>query len=84
MYVCMYVCIYIYIYIYIYIHTLSEKKFNNLKYCSLASVYNLCILRSCNVSVSFVMVISDKMVLMRPVLVLSVLTLQAVTVVFSK
>ena len=51
--------------------------------CSLAPGYNMCLLRSCSVSDSFVMVIDDQMVLRRPVAP-SVLTLQAVTVVLSE
>ena len=40
----------------------------------MAPGYNICILRGCNISDSFVMVIGDQMALRRPVFAPSVLT----------
>ena len=65
--------------------TLLGKKKKKMQHpqglCSLAPGYNMCILRGCSVSDSFVMVIGDQMALRRPVSAPSVLTLQAVNCV---
>ena len=52
--------------------------------CSMALGYNMCILICCSVSDSLVTVIGDQMTLRRPIFAPSLLTLQAVTVVFWK
>ena len=63
------------------IYTAEKKMQHPQGLSSLAPGYNMCIMKGCSVSNSFIMVIGDQMALRRPVFGLSVLTLQAVTVV---